>query len=227
MSIPVHYRVSMPLPHSHLFEVQATFPPAGKDVLVTLPVWTPGSYLVREYARHVQDLKVSDETGARLAFERVDKRAIRVAANERTFRLTYRVYANELTVRTSHLDGSHGYFSGATLFYFVESLRERAHRVTIEAPKGWRTTVALEQQGADFVAPNYDELAPATAHQRYPNKPPDTIRLTEHLRSNKKDHHSRRGLLKMVGRRRRLLNYLQRVDLEGYRTLVQQLGLRR
>jgi small subunit ribosomal protein S15 len=51
--------------------------------------------------------------------------------------------------------------------------------------------------------------------------------LTEHLRSNKKDHHSRRGLLKMVGRRRRLLNYLQRVDLEGYRTLVQQLGLRR
>lgn len=51
--------------------------------------------------------------------------------------------------------------------------------------------------------------------------------LTEHLRSNKKDHHSRRGLLKMVGRRRRLLNYLQRTDLEGYRALVQQLGLRR
>lgn len=51
--------------------------------------------------------------------------------------------------------------------------------------------------------------------------------LTEHLRSNQKDHHSRRGLLKMVGRRRRLLNYLQRTDLEGYRALVQQLGLRR
>lgn len=52
-------------------------------------------------------------------------------------------------------------------------------------------------------------------------------RLTEHLRSNKKDHHSRRGLLQMVGRRRRLLNYLQRTDLEGYRALVQKLGLRR
>jgi small subunit ribosomal protein S15 len=51
--------------------------------------------------------------------------------------------------------------------------------------------------------------------------------LTEHLRTHKKDHHSRRGLLKMVGRRRRLLNYLQRTDLEGYRALVQQLGLRR
>ncbi len=51
--------------------------------------------------------------------------------------------------------------------------------------------------------------------------------LTEHLREHKKDHHSRRGLLKMVGRRRRLLNYLQRTDLEGYRALVAELGLRR
>jgi small subunit ribosomal protein S15 len=51
--------------------------------------------------------------------------------------------------------------------------------------------------------------------------------LTEHLRTHKKDHHSRRGLLKLVGQRRRLLDYLQRRDLEGYRTLIKDLGLRR
>ncbi len=51
--------------------------------------------------------------------------------------------------------------------------------------------------------------------------------LTEHLRSHSKDHHSRRGLLKLVGRRRRLLNYMQRNDLEGYRALIKELGLRR
>jgi small subunit ribosomal protein S15 len=51
--------------------------------------------------------------------------------------------------------------------------------------------------------------------------------LTEHLRRHVKDHHSRRGLLKLVGRRRRLLNYLQRKDLEGYRALIKELGLRR
>ncbi len=51
--------------------------------------------------------------------------------------------------------------------------------------------------------------------------------LTEHLRTHKHDHHSRRGLLMMVGRRRRLLNYLQRTDLEGYRALIEELGLRR
>ena len=51
--------------------------------------------------------------------------------------------------------------------------------------------------------------------------------LTEHLRSNQKDHHSRRGLLMLVGRRRRLLNYFQKHNLDGYRALVEELGLRR
>jgi small subunit ribosomal protein S15 len=51
--------------------------------------------------------------------------------------------------------------------------------------------------------------------------------LTEHLREHKHDHYSRRGLLKLVGRRRRFLNYLQRHDLEGYRALIKELGLRR
>jgi small subunit ribosomal protein S15 len=51
--------------------------------------------------------------------------------------------------------------------------------------------------------------------------------LTQHLREHSKDHHSRRGLLMLVGRRRRLLNYLQRSNLESYRSLVKELGLRK
>jgi small subunit ribosomal protein S15 len=51
--------------------------------------------------------------------------------------------------------------------------------------------------------------------------------LTEHLREHKHDHHSRRGLLMLVGQRRRLLNYLSRKDLDRYRGLIQELGLRR
>jgi len=51
--------------------------------------------------------------------------------------------------------------------------------------------------------------------------------LTNHLREHSKDHHSRRGLLMLVGQRRRLLNYMQRSDLEGYRSLIRELGLRR
>ncbi|MBR3606826.1 MAG: 30S ribosomal protein S15 [Lachnospiraceae bacterium] len=51
--------------------------------------------------------------------------------------------------------------------------------------------------------------------------------LTEHLKTNKKDHHSRRGLLKMVGKRRGLLDYLKKTDIEGYRTLIEKLGIRK
>ncbi len=51
--------------------------------------------------------------------------------------------------------------------------------------------------------------------------------LTEHLKKNQKDHHSRRGLLKMVGQRRGLLDYLKKTDLEGYRSLIEKLGIRK
>ena len=51
--------------------------------------------------------------------------------------------------------------------------------------------------------------------------------LTEHLKTHKKDHHSRRGLLKMVGQRRNLLNYLTKVDIERYRAIISKLGIRK
>ena len=51
--------------------------------------------------------------------------------------------------------------------------------------------------------------------------------LTEHLKTHQKDHHSRRGLLKMVGQRRGLLDYLKKTDLEGYRALIEKLGIRK
>jgi predicted metalloprotease with PDZ domain len=72
--------------------------------------------------------------------------------------LRYRVYAHELTVRTSHLDGSHGYFNGATLFLYTEATRNLEHLVTVEAPEGWTPFAALERRGEAFVAKDYDEL---------------------------------------------------------------------
>ncbi|MBL8910256.1 MAG: M61 family metallopeptidase, partial [Archangium sp.] len=89
---------------------------------------------------------------------RLDKRSYRIEAHRKPVTLKYRVYANELTVRTSHLDGTHGYFNGATLFFYCEALRKNPCRVTIDAPKGWNTTVALERDGNTFLAADYDEL---------------------------------------------------------------------
>jgi predicted metalloprotease with PDZ domain len=158
MAEAVRYRVSMSRPHSHLFEVEAEFPAASGELVVALPVWTPGSYLVREYARHLQDLEAVTRAGAKLPLTRIDKRSWRIDAPDQPVILRYRVYANELTVRTSHLDASHGYFNGATLFLYSEALRHGPHRVEIAAPSGWRTFCALDQDGSAFVAPNYDDL---------------------------------------------------------------------
>src|SRR3954452_7357376 len=116
MSEAVSYRVSMSLPHSHLIEVEARVPGTQYVVDAVLPVWTPGSYLVREYARHLQDVTASDDRGQPLQITRPDKRTFRVSSGGKPVVFRYRVYANELTVRTSHLDGSHGYFNGATVF---------------------------------------------------------------------------------------------------------------
>ncbi|MBM4380009.1 MAG: M61 family metallopeptidase [Deltaproteobacteria bacterium] len=168
---PVRYRVGMGRPHSHLFEVEAHFPAGGEVVEAVLPVWTPGSYLVREYARHLQDVTCSDDRGTPLPVERPDKRTFRVRTGGRPCTFRYRVYAHELTVRTSHLDGTHGYFNGATLFLYQEALRDQPHHVQVDAPAGWNVHVALRREDTSWVAKDYDtlvdspfEVSPARAH---------------------------------------------------------------
>lgn len=170
----MRHRVSMPQPHGHLFHVELSVPHPGEALTVALPVWTPGSYLVREYARHLEGLTASDRAGRPLAVERLDKHRFRVAAGgaeEVTVR--YRVYAHELTVRTCHLDGTHGYFNGAALLLYVEGREREAQELEVVAPDGWRVATALAPApggrdpfdggatGEDrwrFTARDYDEL---------------------------------------------------------------------
>ncbi|ATB46933.1 M61 family metallopeptidase [Corallococcus macrosporus] len=154
----VRYRVSMPRPHTHLLEVEASFPGGASELDAVLPVWTPGSYLVREFARQVQDVTAHAPDGAPLPVRRTDKRTWRVDAKGAAVTLRYRVYAHELTVRTNHLDGSHAYFNGAATFLYTEATRGLEHHVTVDAPQGWRTFCALGQRAGAFVAQDYDEL---------------------------------------------------------------------
>ena len=78
----------------------------------------------------------------------------------------------------------------------------------------------VEQYGSDAQDTGRTEVQVALLTERI-------NQLTDHLRAHRKDHHSRRGLLMLVGRRRRFLDYLQRTDLERYRALIGELGLRR
>lgn len=91
------------------------------------------------------------------------------------------------------------------------------------------TTMALEKQLKQNIIAEYklsdkDTGSPEVQIAILTNQ---INQLTEHLKVNKKDHHSRRGLLKMVGKRRGLLKYLQNKDIERYRSIISRLGLRR
>lgn len=166
----LEYVLSFPRPHTHLYEVELSIRQVTTPQLeLLLPIWTPGSYLVREYARHVQDFAARDEAGQSLSWEKSDKATWRIATGiadgkPRTIRASYRVYANELRTQTSHLDASHAYFNGATLFMYVRTAKDQPHRLKIVAPAGWRVTtpLALAPDAAGYyTAPNYDVLIDA------------------------------------------------------------------
>ncbi len=149
----------MPEPHSHLFHVEATLDEPGGEVVLALPVWTPGSYLVREFARHLEGFTASDGRGAPLAWERIDKHRFRVRCGgvaRALFR--YRVYANDLTVRTSHLDGSHGYMNGANVLVHAEGRTQEPCVLEVVPPPGWLVTCPLDGGPTEFTVRDYDEL---------------------------------------------------------------------
>ena len=118
----------------------------GRDAVeIVFPAWAPGSYLVRDFVRHVFRLAVTDARGRPLARERLDKQRWRVAPAGAPFRVRYRVFAFEASVRTSFLDDSHGYWNGTSLFFFVAGELARPCRVTVVPPAraGWRVATAL------------------------------------------------------------------------------------
>ncbi|MBC8122321.1 MAG: M61 family metallopeptidase [Gemmatimonadaceae bacterium] len=166
MPATVSYQVRMDAPHAHLFEVEMRVEGWPGDTLtLKLPVWTPGSYLVREYSRHIQDFEAGTSE-IPLGWSKLAKQTWQVdTGGHSDIRVLYRVYANELTVRTSHLDSTHAYFNGACLFLYVCGLEDQPHTVTVLPPHAdWQVTTALsavDQDGASsytYRATNYDEL---------------------------------------------------------------------
>jgi predicted metalloprotease with PDZ domain len=156
----MRYRLSLPEPDSHLFHVEAALSQPGEGPELCFPVWTPGSYLVREFARHVEGLRAEDGEGRPLALTRLDKHRVSVAAGGAgSVVLRYRVYANELTVRTCHLDGSHGYLNGAAVFPYAAGRLDEPCELEVVPPEGWQVSTALPGGPVNFTARDYDELA--------------------------------------------------------------------
>jgi predicted metalloprotease with PDZ domain len=160
----ISYEVSMPEPHTHYYNVKMSVTDYEKDYFdVQMPVWSPGSYLVREFAKGVEDVKATFNKKL-LKAEKINKNTWRVYAEKgNNIVINYKVYAFELSVRTSFVDASHGYFNGTSMFMFIDELRNTPHNLTIIPFKDWKkVSTSLPKlksgKGFQYQAPDYDIL---------------------------------------------------------------------
>jgi predicted metalloprotease with PDZ domain len=132
------------------------------EELLVMPVWTPGSYLMREFERHVQDFAATDASGQPLQWEKVNKDSWRVATKgSRDWRVTYSVYANELSVRTNELNSDHAFWNNAALLMYLDGFLGAPSTLHVIAPQPWKVATALPVEPGPkntFRAVNFDIL---------------------------------------------------------------------
>lgn len=165
----IQYHIQPVAPEAHLFSVELTIPapdPGGQKL--TLPAWIPGSYMIRDFARNIVTLEASCN-GAPIQAVKVDKQTWDCEPCNGGLVINYQVYAWDLSVRGAHLDSTHGYFNGPTVFLRVMGQDEQACEVEILPPqgdayKGWRVATTLPGKQAQplgfgsYQANNYAEL---------------------------------------------------------------------
>ncbi|MEX1178368.1 MAG: PDZ domain-containing protein [Nitriliruptor sp.] len=138
---PIRYRVDLTDRVHHLVRVRLTVPEdLAAGARLVLPVWTPGSYVVRDYVRHVQTITAVDATGRELPLAMDSRTSWRLPDDAAgPVEVDYELYANELTVRTNHVDDHHALLIPAATFITVEAGADRPHEVTIPpTPAGHR-----------------------------------------------------------------------------------------
>ena len=164
---PISFTVSMPKPWTHLLEVEMRVQvPANlnlpNETNLIMPVWTPGSYLIREFERNVQDF-TADSGGQALNWTKTNKNTWQVkTGGARQWRAFYRVYANEFSVRTNELNADHAFWNNAALLMYPEGWISKPSTVNVVTPPGWKVATGLpeiESAGPKtFRAENFDIL---------------------------------------------------------------------
>ncbi|MCC7277556.1 MAG: M61 family metallopeptidase, partial [Chromatiaceae bacterium] len=166
---PLHYLVQPLDPRAHRFAVELRIPSTpAEPLLLSLPAWIPGSYLIRDFARNILGIEAIDEEGP-LALEKLNKQTWRLVPRGQTVRVRTEIYAGDLSVRGAHLDDSHGYFNGATLFLRVAGRDRDPCQVEIRRPPGddyahWRLATSLKPREAEpfgfglYEADDYEDL---------------------------------------------------------------------
>ena len=158
----IDYKISFPEPGAHIAAVSMELDPGNSDSIeIWMPVWTPGSYLVREYSRNVQGLSASDSRGNTLVCTKVKKNSWRIhgAGYPGPWKVTYELYCREKSVRTNWVDAEFALLNGASSFFTVRGQEHMEHRLNVELPEGWEQTwCPLPVDNRVFLAKDLDTL---------------------------------------------------------------------
>ena len=155
---PVRFGVGLTDPAAQYVHIEATFPSRSARTRLAMPAWTPGSYRIRDFAKHVFGFAARTTQGAPLPVRAIDKQTWEVDNDGVPFVVRYRVYAATPSVRTSVLDDTHAALNGASLFVFEPGATERPHLVRFTAPDDWQVFTALPLRDGAYVAESYDQL---------------------------------------------------------------------
>ena len=158
---PVRYTLRFPRPQTHYLEVTAQIPALKPQMELYMAVWTPGSYMVREYSRNVEAFTATDENGRSLAAKKTRKnRWLVEAGSAKTLTVAYKVYANEPSVQGNYVDAGFAMLNGAANFVTVEGDDKRAYEVKLELPAAWKESISgLKRTGEDsYSASDFDQL---------------------------------------------------------------------
>ena len=154
------YRVEIADAQAHLFRVTLTLPAPAEQQVLSLPVWIPGSYMVREFSRHLQGL--SARQGAReLPLRQLRKNAWQVDCQGRAaLVLSYQVYAFDPSVRAAFLDAQRGFFNATSLCLRAHGREQEPHAIELgPLPAGWQVATAMNPaEPGRYLAADYDEL---------------------------------------------------------------------
>lgn len=161
----VSYHVSMEQPHTHIIDVDMRITQSDADSIdLKMAVWTPGSYLIREFSRKIDEIAAFTADGQPLKMDKISKNTWRVYTNgNNELSVQYKVYSFEWSVRTCIMDASHAYINGASLFLYLDGTLDQSSTIHIQPYKDW-SVISTALKPVDpanpwvLHSPDYDTL---------------------------------------------------------------------
>ncbi|QQT24533.1 M61 family metallopeptidase [Sphingobacterium spiritivorum] len=159
----IAFQVSFSEPQAHYADIKMSVSNFNQDYIdVKMPVWTPGSYLIREYAKNLESFRAKDADDKPLAFEKLSKNTWRVFAGKQDIHIDYRVYCFEVSVRTNFVDDTHAFIVPAATFFYIDGHLSHDSEVTLIPYQNWDKIstglAAVQDKTNTYYAPDFDIL---------------------------------------------------------------------